>query len=241
MQSGTSQSQIALAKTILGDQQVDVVSLSIGGNDIGFGSVLSACFSNANCPISKPGAGPLQSYSTLNAGVSDQTAKLPKAFADVASCLAGRSCADAPTLAPTAAVLPTLYPDVARNSNGAICTYLTMTAEDFTWARTSMLNPTPPPSVGYRTSNQGTITLPIASSLNQQISNTSALGWKPVTGTWTRSGDSPIGHGICAGSQAWVFGVQLGGQMLGAAFHPNPAGQVQLSQAILEAAKAASA
>jgi GDSL-like Lipase/Acylhydrolase family len=240
-QDRTSQSQVALAKTILGDQQVDVVSLSIGGNDIGFGSVLSACFSNANCPISKPGPGPLQSYPTLNAGVTDQTSKLPKAYADVAYCLAGRTCPNAPALSPTATVLPSLYPDIARNSNGSICKYLTMTAEDFTWARTSMLNPTPPLSVAYQTTNQGTITLPIASTLNQQISNTSALGWKPVTGTWTRSGDSAIGHGICAGSQAWVFGVQLGGQMLSAAFHPNPAGQAQLAQAIFEAAKSATA
>ena len=240
-QPGTSQSQVALAKTILGNQSVDVISLSIGGNDIGFGSVLNSCFTTANCPLSKPGAGPLQNYPTLNAGVTDQTAKLANSYADVANCLAGKSCTNGPTLSPTASVLPTLYPDIARNSNGSICSYLTMTQEDFSWARSSMLNPAPPTSVTYRTSAQTSVALPVSSSLNQQISNTVNLGWKPVTASWTRSGDSPIGHGICAGTQSWVFGVQLGGPMMGAAFHPNPLGQIQIAAAILEAAKSATA
>lgn len=241
VQPGTSQSQVALAKTILGNQSVDVISLSVGGNDIGFGSVLNACFTTANCPLSKPGAGPLKNYPTLNAGVADQTAKLAVSYAEVSNCLTGKTCINAPTLSPTASVLPTLYPDIARNSNGAICSYLTMTQEDFSWARSSMLNPAPPPTVTYRTSAQTSVALPVSSSLNQQISNTVNLGWKPVTASWTRSGDSRIGHGICAGSQSWVFGVQLGGPMLGAAFHPNPMGQTQIAAAILEAAKSATA
>ncbi len=240
-QPGTSQSQVALAKTILGNQSVDVISLSIGGNDVGFGSVLNSCFTTANCPLAKPSAGPLQNYPTLNAGVSDQTTKLANAYADVANCLAGKTCTNAPTLSPTASVLPTLYPDIARNSNGSICSYLTMTQEDFSWARSSMLNPAPPTSVTYRTSAQTSVALPVSSSLNQQISNTVNLGWKPVTASWTRSGDSPIGHGICAGSQSWVFGVQLGGSMVGAAFHPNPTGQTQIAASIVEAAKLATA
>ena len=241
VQPGTNQSQIDLAKTILGDQQVDVVSLSIGGNDIGFGSVLNSCFTTTDCPLSKASAGPLQKYPTLHAGVADQTAKLAASYTDIANCFSRRTCPNAPQLSPTAAVLPTMYPDIARNSNGSICSYLTMTQEDFNWARSSMLNPTPPSSVNYRTTAQSMTQLPIATSLNQQIGNTSALGWKPVTGTWASSGDSLIGHGICAGVTAWVFGVQLGGPMLGAAFHPNPIGQAQLARSIVEAAKLATA
>jgi len=116
-----------------------------------------------------------------------------------------------------------------------------MYQEDFTWARAAILNPTPPADVAYKMANQTITNLPIASSLNRQITNTTALGWKPVLGSWTRSGDSAIGHGICAGATSWTFGVQLGGQMASSAFHPNPQGQSELGKALLEAAKIASA
>jgi len=241
VQPGTGQTQIALAKSLIGDQLVDLVSLSIGGNDVGFGSVLSSCLLNANCPLSKPASGVLQNYPTLQAGVSDQTAKLQTSYSDIANCLSKRTCPSGINLAPTASVLPTMYPDIARNSNGAICSYLSMNQEDFTWARAALLNPTPPADVAYKMANQTITDLPIASSLNRQITNTTALGWKPVLGSWTRSGDSAIGHGICAGATSWTFGVQLGGQMASSAFHPNPQGQSELGKALLEAAKIASA
>lgn len=239
VQPGTGQTQIALTKSLIGDQPVDLLSLSIGGNDVGFGSVLSSCLLNENCPLSKPTAGALQNYPTLQAGVSGQTAKLQTSYADIANCLNKRTCPNGITLSPTASVLPTMYPDIARNSNGAICSYLSMNQEDFTWARTAILNPTPPTDVAYKTTSQTIASLPISSSLNRQITNTTALGWKPVLGSWTRSGDSVIGHGICAGMASWTFGVQFGGQMSSAAFHPNPQGQIELGKAILEAAKLA--
>jgi len=239
VQPGTGQTQIALAKSLIGDQPVDLVSISIGGNDVGFGSVLSSCLLSANCPLSKPTTGALQNYPTLQAGVSDQTAKLQTSYSDIANCLSKRTCPNGINLAPTASVLPTMYPDIARNSNGAICSYLSMNQQDFTWARAAILNPTPPSEVAYTTTSQTVASLPIASSLNRQITNTTALGWKPVLGSWTRSGDSAIGHGICAGATSWIFGVQFGGQMASASFHPNPQGQIELGKALLEAAKIA--
>ena len=239
VQPGTGQTQIALAKSLIGEQPVDLVSISIGGNDIGFGSVLSSCLLNANCPLSKPTSGALQSYPTLQAGVSDQTAKLQAAYSEIANCLSKRTCPSGINLAPTASVLPTMYPDLARNSNGAICSYLSMTQQDFTWARAAILNPTPPSEVAYTTTSQTVASLSITSSLNRQITNTTALGWKPVLGSWTRSGDSAMGHGVCAGTASWTFGVQFGGQMSSASFHPNPQGQIELGKALLEAAKIA--
>ncbi|MFA7322923.1 MAG: SGNH/GDSL hydrolase family protein [Candidatus Nanopelagicales bacterium] len=238
-QPSMGQTQIALARSLIGTAPVDLVTLSVGGNDVGFGSVLSSCLLNANCPLVPASPGTLQRYPTLQAGVTDQTAKLPAAYADVAACLAGRTCPNGVILAPGALVLPTLYPDISRNSDGSICSYLSMNTQDFTWARASILNPAPPPSVPYLTTNQGAKTLPIAATLNQQIRNTSSLGWRPVVQTWSKSGDSNIGHGICAGATSWVFGVQLGSEMVGAAFHPNPTGQRELAAAITEAAKPA--
>lgn len=238
-QAEAGQSQVALARSLVGTLPVDLVTISIGGNDIGFGSVLSTCLLNANCPLVPATSGVLQRYPSLQAGVADQTAKLPAAYSDIAACLSGRTCPDGLRLAPGAAVLPTLYPDISRSSDGSMCSYLSMGTQDFTWARAAILNPTPPPSVAYATTNQGTKTLPIAATLNQQIAATTSLGWKPVLQAWSRSGDSAQGHGICAGSNSWVWGVQLGSQMIGAAFHPNQPGERQLAAAIAEAAKSA--
>lgn len=238
-QTGQLPSQFAQARSIIGNSPVDLVTLSVGGNDVGFGSIISSCLINANCPLVPASSGPLRIFPSLNSGVSAQTAKLPSAYGSIANCFTGRSCANPITLSPGASVLPTLYPDITRSAPGGPCTYLTMTAQDFTWAREALLNPTPQGTVNYTTTNQAIRSIPLtAGSLNQQIQATDQLGWRPVTGTWTRSGESPDGHGICAGSQSWVFPAQLGAMSSGS-FHPNPEGTRQMAAAITEAAKVA--
>ncbi|MDP2014467.1 MAG: SGNH/GDSL hydrolase family protein [Actinomycetota bacterium] len=238
-QTGQLPSQLAQARSIIGDSPVDLVTLSIGGNDVGFGSIISSCLINSNCPLVPANAGPLRAFPSLNAGVSAQTAKLPGAYASIAKCFNGSSCANPITLAPNAAVLPTLYPDITRNAAGGPCSYLTMTSPDFAWSRDALLNPTPPPAVNYQTTNQGVKSIPLpAGNLNQQIQATAGLGWRPVTGTWARSGESASGHGICAGQGSWVFPAQLG-VMSSGSFHPNPEGLRQMASAITEAAKVA--
>ena len=238
-QTGELPSQLAAARSIIGSSPVDLVTLSVGGNDVGFGSVISSCLVNANCPIVPANAGLLRAFPTLHAGVTAQTAKLPGAYASISNCFTARSCASPIALAPNAWVLPTLYPDITRNLAGGPCSYLTMTAQDFLWARDALLNPTPPVSVNYATTNQGVKSLPLPSgSLNQQIQATANLGWHPVTGTWARSGESEQGHGVCAGKASWVFPAQLGAMASGS-FHPNPQGLREMASAITEAARVA--
>ena len=238
-QFGQIPTQLAQARSIIGSSPVDLVTLSIGGNDVGFSSVLGSCLLNDNCPIVPASSGILRSYPSLHAGVTTQTGKLPSAYASINACLTGKTCPNAITLAPGAVVLPTLYPDITRNAAGGSCTYLTMTAQDFAWAQSAIIDPTPPATVDYQTTNQGVRTLSVPNgSLNQQIQATDLLGWRPVTGTWASTGQSPIGHGVCAGSQAWIFGAQLGALSSGS-FHPNPEGLRQMAAAITEAAKVA--
>lgn len=238
-QTGGLPSQLAAARSIIGSSPVDLVTLSIGGNDVGFGSVISSCLVNANCPLVPANASLLQALPTLHAGVTAQTAKLPSAYASISNCFTGRSCANPITLAPNAQVLPTLYPDITRNLAGGPCSYLTMTTQDFSWARDALLNPTPPASVNYTTTDQGVKSLSLpAGSLNQQIQGTANLGWHPVTGAWARSGESDQGHGVCAGTASWVFPAQLGAMASGS-FHPSPQGLREMASAITEAARVA--
>lgn len=248
--SGQTASQIELARRVIGNRAIDAVLLSIGGNDVGFGTILETCILRVDCPLVRATSGELRIYPTLNDGVQARTAMLPAAFAKVAACLGGTPgtpCVltgpgdDAPlSLARDAAVIPALYPDITRSATGQSCSLLTMDADDFSWARSSMLVPDPAPTVRYRRTNGTSATLPTPSgSLNQQVLATSALGWRPATGFWDATGTTPEGHGVCAGTQAWIFGVTALAGLPTASFHPNPTGQQRLGDALLGALKAA--
>ncbi len=246
--AGQTASQVEQAAQIVGGREVDLVLLTIGGNDVGFTSILQACALSNNCPLTKPPAGVLQSYPTVQAGVQARTGMLPADFDRIAACLGGPTCTlkdgrtvPALALAPGARVLPTMYPDITRDQVGAPCRYLTLTASDFGWARDTVLLPTPPRPYPYVTVSGATVPLAMdAGSLNQVIAATARIpGWQPVAGTWGASGESAEGHGVCAGDAAWVFGITALSGFPSASFHPNPAGQRVLGRAIHQAASGA--
>lgn len=225
-----TQSQIDQARRVLRGQRVDVVLLSIGGNDVGFTSILQACVLNTNCPLRPVTNGPLAGYASIQDGVQGQLAGLSAGYQAISQVLAD--------LAPGAQLFITMYPDITRNANGAPCTYLTMSQSDFLWARTTILTPTPPAAYPYQTLQGQNVDFPLTNgSLNSQVANTAQFGFTPVTGSWSASGDSPVGHGICAGAESWVIPVNINGNVNGA-FHPNPTGQVAIAQAIEQAIRA---
>jgi len=79
-----------------------------------------------------------------------------------------------------------------------------------------------------------------AGTLNSQIAAThGALGWSDIAGTWGASGNSSVGHGVCAGNQAWSFGLISLGPLAAAAFHPNPKGLEVMGKAIASSLGAA--
>ena len=244
---GQDSSQIEQAAALLKGQEADIVLLSIGGNDVGFTSILQTCALTNNCPLSRPAAGPLRSSPTVQQGVQAQTAELGTDFERIAACLGAESCTlkdgrsvAAIPLAKNARVMPTLYPDITRAADGQPCRYLTITPADFAWARDTVLVPEPVRPYPYTTTQGRTVDLAMgAGSLNQQIAATSRLpGWAPVVGTWSSSGTSPDGHGVCAGSSAWVFGLTTLSGFSNASFHPNPTGQKVMARAIAQAASA---
>ena len=233
---------------MLDGRAADLVLISVGGNDVGFGSVLETCALNADCPTVRAGSGPLTGYPSVQAGVQAQTAALSGDFDRISACIGGADCRLADgravpgiALAPTGRVLPALYPDITRAADGAPCSYLTVSQKDFAWARDTILVPSPVNPYPYPLARGGTASLSVAAgSLNQQVAATSRLDrWTPVTGAWSASGESAEGHGVCAGDAAWVFGFTGFGSFPSASFHPNPAGQAVLGRAIAQAASAA--
>ncbi len=241
-------SQLEQARAIVGSRPVDLVTISIGGNDVGFGSILASCALNSDCPLTRASRAPLSAYPTVQEGVQAETAALPAKFRRVAACLGGAACTLANgskvsplVLAPSARVLPTLYPDITRAANGQPCSYFTIAAKDFAWARGTMLTPTPTNPYPYPLARGGSASLSVAQgSLNQQVAATSVLpGWLPVTSTWSASGDSTVGHGVCAQDDSWAFGATLLSSLPGASFHPNVEGQQVLAKAIARAMQSA--
>ena len=242
--AGQSESQVEQAARILGGRAADLVTVSIGGNDVGFGSILQTCALTSDCPLARPSGGILARYGTVNGGVQAQTAGLGPALDRIAACLGGSGCilADGRTtagiaLATTGRVLPTLYPDITRGVDGGPCTYLSIPAADFAWARATLLSPAPAPTYAYSLAAGGTATLSVANgSLNQQLAASARLPrWSPVVGTWSASADPAVGHGVCAGDAAWAYGFTGFTALPSASFHPNPAGQAAMAAAITAA------
>lgn len=245
--AGQSRSQIEQVAGIIGERTIDLLTLSIGGNDVGFTSLMSTCATTSNCPLSPARIGNLTLFPTVQEGVQTLTSRLPAAYAAVAECLNGGTCSlssgstvPALRMASAQRVLPTLYPDITRSADGSACSYLTIDRPDFQWARDTMLTPSTANPYAYRTTSGSMVDLATnAGTLNGAINATQDLGWNPVVGTWGASGESDQGHGVCAGAQAWVFGLTGIFGFTSGSFHPNVPGQQVLGKQIFAAATAA--
>jgi lysophospholipase L1-like esterase len=227
-----STSQIEQARAIAAGHRIDAITMSVGGNDIGFGAILQSCALQANCPTQPSSTPPLKGYPSVQVGAQSLLATLPAKYAAVNAALA--------SLAPGAPVFPTMYPDITRDADGSPCTYLTMNQSDFAWARATLLVPDPQSPYAYTTTARTSVPMDLpAGTLNSQIASTQgALGWTDIAGTWGASGNSEVGHGVCAGDQAWTFGLISLGPLAAAAFHPNPKGLQVMGKAIAAAVSA---
>lgn len=245
-QFSNTSTQIEQVTALIGKRGIDVLTISIGGNDVGFTSILTTCALAANCPLTKATSKPLQNYPTTQAGVQSETAKLAGSFVRINNCLTGALCQSASgsslqglLLEAGGRVFLSSYPDITRSASGAVCSYLTISRENFTWARDTILNPAPVNPYTYTTTRNQDVNLDTAAgSLNSQINATSSLGWQPVMGIWGASGDSSSGHGVCAESNAWVFGLTGFTGFISGSFHPNPQGLEIMAREIFAQIKA---
>lgn len=241
--AGVTSSQVEQVRSLIGTRGIDVLTLSIGGNDVGFGSVLATCALAADCPTAKATTAPLSAYPDVQTGLQARIAQLPGSYARIAPCFGGpctlANGAPSPGLSMSAgaSVLPMPYPDITRSAAGGACSYLTIDESDFAWARDTLLTPSAPNPYAYRTNRGLSLALPTSSgTLNGAIFTTAtSLGWNPVAGIWGASGDSTTGHGVCAGEAAWVFGLTGFTGFTSGSFHPNVRGQEVIGREIAKA------
>ena len=239
-QSRGMKSQIESVNELLGGREIDVVHMSVGGNDVGFGSILTSCALQSNCPLAKATAPPLSSFPTTQAGVQALTAGLAESYASINACLTTATCQGSQgqklpglTLSNTGKVFINSYPDLTRSQSGSVCRYLTITEQDFAWAQGTILNPSPLNPFVYQTTRGAQVPLDNgAGSLNGAVANTSRLGWVPIMTTWSETGSGPVGHGVCAGNESWFFGLTGFSGFVSGSFHPNPLGQSEMAKII---------
>lgn len=233
-------SQIESVNDLLGGRKIDVLLMSIGGNDVGFGSILTSCALQSNCPLAKATAPPLSSFPTTQVGVQTLTAGLGASYASINKCLTNANCQGAQgqklpglTLSNTGKVFLNSYPDLTRSQTGSVCSYLTITEQDFAWAQGTTLNPSPVNPYVYQTTRGAQVPLDTgAGSLNGAVANTTQLGWVPIMATWSDTGSGPVGHGVCAGNESWFFGLTGFSGFTSGSFHPNPLGQSEMAKII---------
>lgn len=238
--AGASTSQVEQVRSLIGTRGIDILTISIGGNDVGFQSVLTTCALAANCPTAKAVTLPLSEYQDVQTGLQARIGQLPASLARIAPCFGGPCTLGNGSKSPGlvmnvgASVLPMPYPDITRAANGSACSYLTIDQADFTWARDTILTPTAPNPYPYQPSRGQSLALPMNSgTLNGAIFTTaSTLGWNPVVGIWSASGDSSTGHGVCAADSAWAFGLTGITGFTSGSFHPNVKGQEVIGREI---------
>ena len=170
-------SQVDVVQDAVGKRRIDLLLLSAGANDLGFGAIIEDCLNTANC--AKKG-------NKMRTRTEDRLAKeLPKRYALLAQVITAR-------FAPRSVIVGE-YPDPTHKANGTICNPLlnapslervkgTITVTEARWAYDGVVKP-----------------------LNRLIRATAntyrADGWSAVTGI---EGDFRT-HGYCAGAKATWF------------------------------------
>lgn len=260
--------QVDDARDLLNGQAADLVLLSVGGNDTGFGTVVGLCLGTPgiDCPVT-PVAGFPRAHDALMAMLAvlrDGTPADPlEGLPVLAGCLGSVGCTTSETPDGSGAALGltperiiyTTYPDLTKGDDGAYCAadptsadpgLAFASAEEWRWIDRVYEALANEPTFTY-TSAAGTSTV-----LDQSVPGLNAI----VMETASRFGWTPVGqvyagaarHGYCAGTPdpatgagRWVNRIvepTIPAPLL-VTVHPNVLGQLHYSRSVAPVVAAA--
>jgi hypothetical protein len=222
--------QVEAMKALIGSRRVDAVLVSIGINDLGFGTVARFCFDDGvdaktaatvDC-WTKPYPTPT-SPTTLEAFVAARRAALPGRYAQL-------DAAFRDTGIPASKIYMTQYPNPTRDGQGATCDplipYLDSTPLGYTVRGTI--------TRAEAEQAEGELLLPVNAALQAAAT---AYGWHLVSGVASQS----TTHGLCS-TRPWFVGVTQSlieqHDVLGT-LHPNGTGQKAAATLVVAALKPA--
>lgn len=244
--------QVAEAVKLLHGQKPDAITISLGGNDIGFADAIKTCARYKDCPLEKRRAFTDSRIiklfkKTLHKETETKLSKLAGRYKKLNACLTGsrkcsiRGAADTPIKVDPGDVFITEYPDMTRDEHGNYCDGALrppepsgVADEEFAWADQVVLNGKPGQVFtldrNFDTDPEFKVT---AYGLNGLVARTASLHWNPIGGIFAASHD----HGYCS-KQNWVNQIEetkfRQGDFRGV-FHPNILGHINYAQAILSA------
>jgi lysophospholipase L1-like esterase len=222
--------QVDAMKALVGSRRIDAVLVSIGINDLGFGSIARFCFDDGVDPTTaatvdcwtKPYPAPT-SPTTLRDFVRSRTAALPSGYAQLADALGKAGI-------PAAKIYVTEYPDAVRDSNGLPCDPLIpyLDGRPFGFDVRGTITRTE----GLEAENE--LIAPVNAALEAAAA---AYGWHLVSGIAAQSAT----HGVCA-ARPWfldVYDSAITQHDVRGTLHPNQQGQQAMARLVVAALKPA--
>jgi hypothetical protein len=233
----------------------DTIFLSLGGNDMGFSTLINTCAADARCPVTKDrfiGLVHTTTAQTLHDQTEISLGGLAISYGRVAACLSQttQTCeidnyGSVPSLGVVSGdVFITEYPDATKNDSGQYCdgslpglAYLPggsghgISAGEYAWADAVAMHGLKGQTYTYTDSDPSSFTKALkvsASGLDTLIDSTGkSQKWHPVLGISDLSHD----HGYCA-TESWFVtfddSMAIQGDPDGT-FHPNGAGHLVMA------------
>ncbi|HSH61366.1 MAG TPA: DNRLRE domain-containing protein [Acidimicrobiales bacterium] len=247
------QPQLWDAQRLTHGDKIDALTLSIGGNDIYFSSIIKQCLLAWDCPESEVhddirnsirdfggDAGPLHDV------VQRALGKLSGKYDTLNGCLRTDFCPlydaqlESVRLEPSAPLFVTAYPNITTGADGSYCDRVRnqLRRGEFRWADQVVLMGRSNTTHVLDRNNRRDSELHVAEDgVNEQVAKSSALSWTPVD-----SYGPFFQHGYCAGSSSWVRSLSESLHMQSnpeGAFHPNEVGHAVIGELLEEKLRAA--
>lgn len=240
--------QLSSARSIVGGQPIDAMTLSIGGNDVYFVGIIERCLIFNDCPLNTVDAKDFDGGGRLHDAIQRALGRLSGKFEAVNECLRTGQCSVSDThyngsvrLDTTTPLLVTDYADVTKGRDGSYCSENSLSSEEFRWTDKVMLTGQAGTfhdypimvATGPRSAGPGVLKLPVIShGLNTQIDGLASLSWTPV-----QTYEAFQTHGYCAEDASWIRSLTQSWRLQGnfkGAFHPNERGHQEIGR-LLEA------
>lgn len=230
--------QLTEAARLANGQPIDSLLVSIGGNDIGFATIIKFCIDRkVSCYEDRTEI--LGEEGTLHDVSQKLLPRLGARYRELDTCLTTGSC-QSPNetvtgsikVAPEKVILVG-YPNLTTGVDGSYCDdYGSLRADEYEWANKVVLSGVANTTVSL-TEQEGKQLAVSSDGINPTIRSSSlSYGWIARTAHY----DSFDRHGYCADEESWIrsLGQSLKMQLnVKGAFHPNAAGHRNIASLLI--------
>ncbi len=239
----TNPVQVKQAASLTHGQRADIVTVSMGGNDIGFSDIIKKCLFHVSCYDDNATID--HTSGTIHQISQKLLHRLRARYSAIGTCLSTGACTlgdlhvtGSLTVDPSHVVI-TGYPDLTKGKSGKYCDdHGAMRADEYEWADKVVLQGVSGTTVRLSEDRGHRKFLLDENGLNPRIEKLqTSLGWTPVTHQY----DTFAKHGYCADDQSWIRSISQSrqrqhGEVRGG-YHPNEKGHRAIAAEMYPAIK----